>query len=190
LAANDAFGVATMIVRAATASDLEPMRDIYAHHVLGGLGTFEETPPEATDFAQRIEAVRALGLPWLVAEVQGRVFGYGYASTFRPRSGYRYTAEDTVYVAPDRVGQGVGRALLDEIVSRCSALGLRQITAAIGDSGNAASIGLHRACGYEIAGVLRSVGFKRGRWVDVVLMQRALNDGDATAPEGKGWTVD
>jgi phosphinothricin acetyltransferase len=176
-----------MIVRDATTSDLEAMRDIYGAHVLSGFGSFEEAPPEPQAFAERMQAVQAMGLPWLVAEAAGRVAGYAYASAFRPRTGYRYTAEDTVYVAADQAGRGVGRTLLNEVIARCERLGLRQLTAVIGDSGNAASIALHRACGFEMAGVLRSVGFKHARWVDVVLMQRPLDGGDAIPPEGYGW---
>ncbi len=176
-----------MNLRDATADDIEPMREIYAHHVLHGLGTFEEIPPDAAAMVERVAGVRALGLPWIVAESAGRLIGYAYASTFRPRSAYRFTAEDTIYVAPGHAGRGVGRALLTEILERSARLGVRQMTAAIGDSGNAASIGLHRACGFEVAGVLRAIGFKHGRWVDVVLMQRALGPGDGDPPEGDGW---
>jgi phosphinothricin acetyltransferase len=176
-----------MILRDATPADLEPMRAIYAHHVLSGFGTFEETPPDAAAFSARVDAIRDLNLPWMVAEAAGRVTGFAYASTFRPRSAYRFTAEDSVYIAPDQVGKGVGRALLGEVITRCTQLGIRQMTAVIGDSANAASIGLHRAWGYEIAGVLRAIGFKHGRWVDVVFMQRDLAEGDAIPPQGDGW---
>jgi L-amino acid N-acyltransferase YncA len=176
-----------MIVRDFAREDLEPMRAIYAHHVLHGLGTFEEVPPEPDDFAQRVEAVAAKGLPWLAAEAGGQVIGYAYASPFRPRTAYRFTVEDSVYIAPDRTGQGAGRALLSAVVERCQALGLRSLFAFIGDSGNAASLGLHRSVGFEVSGVLRSAGFKHGRWADVVVMQRDLGDGDATLPSGEGW---
>jgi phosphinothricin acetyltransferase len=114
------------------------------------------------------------------------VVGYAYAGAFRPRPGYRFTVEDSVYVAPGRVGQGIGRAVLSEVLNRCEAMGLRQVVAVIGDSGNAASIGLHRALGFEDAGVGKSFGYKLGRWVDIVWMQKALNGGDATPPEGEG----
>ena len=176
-----------MIVRDFRDDDLEPMRALYAHHVLNGFGTFEETPPEAADFAGRAAAVKALGLPWLVAEADQQVVGYGYAAPYRPRSAYRFTVEDSLYVAPDRTGQGVGRALLSTVIERCTGLGLRQMYAFIGDSGNAASIGLHRSLGFEVSGVLRPAGFKHGRWVDVVVMQRRLGEGDASAPTGQGW---
>jgi L-amino acid N-acyltransferase YncA len=176
-----------VIVRDFAPDDLEPMRALYAHHVLHGLGTFEETPPQADDFAGRAAAVKALGLPWLTAEVDGRIVGYGYAAPYRPRSGYRFTVEDSVYVAPDRAGQGVGRALLAGVIERCTGLGLRRMYAFIGDSGNAASIGLHRSLGFEVSGTMQSAGFKHGRWVDVVVMQKHLGEGDASAPAGQGW---
>jgi L-amino acid N-acyltransferase YncA len=176
-----------VIVRDFAPDDLEPMRAIYAHHVRHGLGTFEETPPEAEEFAARAAAVKALGLPWLAAEVEGRLAGYAYAAPYRPRSAYRFTVEDSVYVAPDRAGQGVGRALLAGVMERCAGAGLRQICAFIGDSGNAASIGLHRSLGFEASGVLRSAGFKHGRWVDVVVMQKLLGEGDTSPPAGQGW---
>ena len=129
----------------------------------------------------------ALGLPWLVAETESAgIVGYAYASAFRPRPGYRFTAEDSVYVAPDAGGRGVGHALLGGIIDRCQAMGLRQLLAVIGDSGNAASIGVHRGHGFDLVGVAPGVGFKHGRWVDIVWMRRALNDGDRSAPDGEG----
>ena len=178
-----------MIIRDARDSDYEPMRAIYARHVQGGLGSFEQAAPQPADFAFRMAVIADLGLPCLVAESAGAVTGYGYASAFRPRIGYRYTVEDSVYVAPDQLGRGIGRALLSEIVARCTQMNLRQMIAFIGDSGNAPSVALHRACGFETAGILRSIGFKHGRWVDVVVMQRALGPGDAEAPTGNGWSA-
>lgn len=176
-----------MKIRSAEAKDLEEMRAIYAGHVRSGFGSFEEAPPEQADFAARFAAVSTSGLPWLVAEKDQRVRGYGYACAYRPRSGYRYTVEDSIYVSPADFGRGVGRALLQAVSERCEALGLRQLVAMIGDSGNVASVALHRACGFEVAGVLRAVGFKHGRWADVVVMQRALGSGDTTEPAGSGW---
>ena len=122
----------------------------------------------------------------VVAEDDGRVLGYAYAGPFRPRPGYRFTAEDSVYVAPDAVGRGVGRAVLSRVMEACEAFGLRQVVAVIGDSGNAASIGLHRSLGFEDAGIGRSFGFKHGRWVDIVWMQKSLNGGDKTPPTAHG----
>jgi phosphinothricin acetyltransferase len=175
-----------ILIRAVEDADVAAVAAIYGHHASHGLGTFEETPPTAEAMAGRIAAIGRLGLPWLVAEQDGRILGFAYASAFRPRPGYRHTAEDSVYVAPDAIGQGVGRALLSAVVSYCEAMGLRQLLAVIGDSGNAASIGLHRALGFELIGVARGVGFKHGRWVDIVWMGRALNGGDQTLPTVAG----
>ena len=173
-------------LRPALAADLPAVQAIYAHHVLHGLGTFEEEPPPEAEMARRHAAVTGYGLPWLVAEADGRVLGYAYAGPFRTRAAYRYTVEDSVYVAADAVGRGVGKALLSELIGRCQALGLRQMAGVIGDSGNAASIALHRACGFEFKAILPALGFKHGRWVDVVWMQLALNGGGATPPNGPG----
>jgi phosphinothricin acetyltransferase len=122
----------------------------------------------------------------VVAERDGRLLGFAYAGPFRPRPGYRFTAEDSVYVAPDAIGAGVGRAVLSSVIEACEAFGLRQLVAVIGDSGNAASIGLHRALGFQPSGVGRSLGFKHGRWVDIVWMQKSLNGGDDRAPDTEG----
>jgi len=173
-------------IRVATAADAPAIGAIYGHHVLTGFGTFEEAPPGPEEIARRIAAVVALGLPYLVAQEDGRIVGFAYAAPFRPRAAYRYTCEDSVYVAPGAIGAGVGRALLTAIVGGCEAMGLRQMVAVIGDSANAASIGLHRSLGFEETGLGRAVGFKHGRWVDVVWMQRPLNGGDAAAPTGSG----
>ena len=172
----------TMIVRTAAPADVPAIAAIYGHHVLCGLGTFEETPPSEADMGARLAAVQAKSLPYLVAETEGAVLGFAYAAPFRPRSAYRFTAEDSVYVAPDAIGQGVGRALLSAVIQACEALGVRQLAAVIGDTDNAASIGLHTALGFERTGASRSVGYKHGRWVDIVFMQKALNGGDETPP--------
>jgi phosphinothricin acetyltransferase len=171
-----------MIVRAASETDAPGIAAIYGHHVVTGFGTFEEVPPSDAEIATRIASVGALGLPYLVAEDSGHVLGFAYAAPFRPRSAYRYTAEDSVYVHPDHLGQGIGRALVAEIIRRCEAMGLRQLTAVIGDSANAGSIGLHRSLGFVETGIGRALGFKHGRWVDIVWMQRPLNGGAATLP--------
>jgi phosphinothricin acetyltransferase len=175
-----------VIVRAATTADAAAVGAIYGHHVLHGLGTFEETPPTDAEMAARIEAVLAKGCPYLVAEAGGAVVGFAYASPFRPRAAYRFTAEDSVYIRPDFMGRGVGKALLSEVIAACETLGLRQLVAVIGDSGNAGSIGLHRSLGFADAGIGRSFGFKHGRWVDIVFMQRALGEGDRAPPTGDG----
>lgn len=174
-----------MVVRDATRSDVPTIQAIYAHHVLHGAASFEEVPPDEAEMNRRREEILARGLPYLVAEHAGVVRGFAYAGPFRPRSAYRYTVEDSVYVAPDAVGQGFGRAALTEVIKRCTALGLRQMVAVIGDSGNHASIRLHESLGFQRAALLRSVGFKLGRWVDSVIMQRALGEGDSTLPPSR-----
>ena len=178
-----------MRIRPAEISDLPGIQAIYGHHVLHGFGTFEETPPPVDEIAERHAAVVDRGLPWLVAESEGRLLGYAYAGPFRPRAAYRYTVEDSVYVAPEAMGQGVGRALLDGLIAACQPLGLRQMVGVIGDSGNLASIHLHRACGFEFKTVVKSVGYKFGRWVDVVWMQRALGPGDELPPDLPGLNL-
>ena len=172
-----------MIVRDATPDDAPALAEIYGHHVLHGFGTFEEVPPSVAEMAERRAAVAEKGLPYLVAERDGRVLGFAYAAPFRPRAAYRHTVEDSVYIAPDAIGQGVGKALLTEVLARCEALGLRQVVAVVGDSGNAASLALHRSLGFEQKGVGQSFGFKHGRWVDIVWLQKPLNGGDQTLPE-------
>jgi len=170
-------------LRDSAPSDAEAIAAIYAHHVRFGLGTFEETPPSVEEIRQRRDGVLALGLPFLVAVAGDRVVGYAYAGPYRMRSAYRYTVEDSIYVAPDATGRGTGRALLARLVERCDALGYRQIVAVIGDSGNHASIRLHAALGFTRVGIQPAVGFKQGRWVDSVLMQRTLGSGAATLPK-------
>lgn len=171
------------LVRDATESDMAQVQEIYAGHVLHGLATFEEIPPNVAEMLSRRDAVLAAGLPYLVAESQGLVLGYAYAAAYRPRPAYRYTIEDSVYVRPGHVGKGVGSALLRQLIERCEAGPWRQMLAVIGDRDNAGSIGLHRSLGFQAAGVQRSVGFKLGRWVDTIQMQRALGKGDTVAPE-------
>ena len=179
-----------MRIRLATEADAAAVAAIYGHHVLHGFGTFEEEPPTADEMAGRMRAVLDRGLPYLVAvDEAGDVLGYAYAGPFRPRAAYRYAVEDSVYVAPEAAGKGIGKALVAEVIARCEALGLRQMIAVIGDSGNAGSIGLHRSLGFQHAGVGRSLGYKHGRWVDIVWMQRALNAGDAAEPDAAGMTL-
>ena len=175
-----------MILRPATAADARAIAAIYGHHVLHGYGTFEEVPPDEAEIAGRIAAVLDLALPYLVAEAEGAVIGFAYASPYRTRASYRYTIEDSVYIHPDHQGRGVGKALVARVIAECEALGFRQMVAVIGDSDNAGSIGLHRALGFQPCGVGRAFGHKHGRWVDIVWMQRALNGGDSSAPEGGG----
>jgi phosphinothricin acetyltransferase len=169
-------------VRAALPEDIPAIHAIYSHHVLKGLASFEEEPPSAAELRRRYEQVSAKNLPYLVADFGGAVAGYGYCALYRARSAYRYALEDSVYVRPDAQGRGVGAALLAELIRQCEALGYRQLIAVIGDSAHAASIGLHASQGFLRVGTLRSVGFKFGRWVDSIIMQRALGAGDATKP--------
>lgn len=171
-----------MHIRAATSDDVAGIQAIYAHHVLHGLGTFETAPPSVTEIQRRFAQITGEGFPYLVAEDGGRVVGYAYANHFRTRAAYRNTVEDSIYVAADAAGRGVGKALLSALIEHCTALGLRQMLAVIGDSGNAGSIGVHRSCGFEHTGVMKDVGRKFDRWVDVVIMQRALGPGASTPP--------
>lgn len=163
-----------MNIRACTAADLDAVQAIYAHHVGTGLGTFEEEPPAVVEMRQRFDALVALDFPYLIAEVDGQLAGFAYAGPFRPRAAYRHTCESSVYVAPGMQRRGAGRGLMLRLIADCQRVGQRQMLAVIGDSGNHASIGLHAALGFESVGVFKSVGFKFQRWVDVVLMQRAL----------------
>jgi L-amino acid N-acyltransferase YncA len=178
-----------MKIRAASEADSGALSAIYGHHVAHGLGTFEEVPPSPEEMEGRRAAVAARGLPYLVAEIDGAVAGFAYAAPFRMRAAYRYTVEDSVYIAADRMGQGVGKALLAEVIAQSEALGLRQMIAMIGDNGNAGSIGLHGALGFRHLGMFEAVGFKAGRWVDVVMMQRPLNEGDLSPPTAAGLSL-
>ena len=171
-----------VVVRDARDADMAAVAAIYAHHVVHGLATFEEVPPSIVEIAARRASVVAQGLPYLVAEHAGAVAGYCYATAYRPRPAYRYAVEDSVYVADGLAARGIGAALLAELIARCEAGPWRQMIAIIGDSDNAGSIALHRRLGFAHVGTLRSVGFKLGRWVDSVVMQRALGPGDAEAP--------
>ena len=172
-----------MIIRSATPGDAPAVAALYAHHVLHGTGTFEEAPPSPDDMAQRIKAVLDRGFPWLVVEDEGRLVAYAYAGPYRERAAYRFTAEDSVYVAADAQGRGYGKAALAAVIEACRAIGLRRLVAVIGDTQNTASIALHRTLGFEPCGVLPSVGFKAGRWLDVPLMHLPLNGGDETLPQ-------
>ncbi len=169
-------------LRPSAAADVPAIAAIYAHHVRFGLGSFEETPPALDEIARRRDAVLELGLPFLVAVGGGRVVGYAYAQPYRPRSAYRFTLEDSIYVAADAARRGIGRALLAKLLEQCEGQGFRQMVAVIGDSANLASIRLHESLGFARIGVLPAIGFKHGRWVDSVLMQRMLGTGAATLP--------
>ena len=169
-------------IRLATPDDLDAVQAIYAPHVLKGLATFEEVPPSRDEIARRYRDVTGNGLPWIVAQYGDSVAGYGYCAPYRARSAYRYSLEDSVYVRDEMHGRGVGKAILTDLIRRCEGLGYRQLIAVIGDSAHAPSINLHASAGFLRVGTLRSVGFKFGRWVDTVLMQRPLGKGDATTP--------
>jgi len=174
--------MADLVIRDATPADIPSITAIYAVAVRDGLASWEYDPPDETEIRRRYDAIRSAGYPYLVAERNGRVAGYSYASAYRPRPGYRFTVENSVYVAADARRGGVARALLVALIERCAAAGFRQMVAVIGDSGNAASIGLHRSLGFTFSGIIHAIGWKHGRWLDGVYMQRALGPGDATPP--------
>jgi L-amino acid N-acyltransferase YncA len=171
------------LIRPSTDADVDALAAIYAWHVEHGTGTFELEVPPPDDIATRRRGVLANGLPWLVAERDGRVAGYAYANVFRPRRAYRFCLEDSIYLDPEARGGGLGRLLLAELLAQCEARGARQMLAVIGDAANAASIGVHAALGFRHTGVLEAAGWKFGRWLDVVLMQRSLGRGAASAPD-------
>ena len=171
-------------LRVATIEDASAIAAIYAAHVLHGTATFELTPPAVDEMAARMRAIDADGHPWIVAERDASIVGYAYAGPYRPRPAYRYTCEDSIYVAPDALGQGVGRRLLDALIDASTRRGDRQMIAVIGDARNLASVNVHRAAGFTPIGTLANVGRKFGRWLDVVMMQRALGDGAGTPPDG------
>jgi L-amino acid N-acyltransferase YncA len=171
-----------MQVRAATPADVPAIHAIYARHVLHGLASFEIEPPSLAEMRSRFDAITAAGYPYLVAADGDFVLGYAYASAYRTRPAYRYTVEDSVYVDATATGRGIGRQLLTMLVQECERGEWRQMLAVIGDSANAASIELHRACGFRRCGTLQSVGYKFGRWVDSAIMQRGLGPSDRSAP--------
>jgi L-amino acid N-acyltransferase YncA len=173
---------AVPIIRPSRDEDVPAIAAIYGHHVLHGLASFEEVPPPPEEIGRRRATILAHDLPYLVAERQKRVAGYCYAGPFRPRIGYRYTLEDSIYVDAAEVGRGIGRLLLEPLLARCTELGYRQMVAVIGGRETIASIRLHEALGFTHMGILTAVGFKFGRWVDIIMMQRALGPGASTLP--------
>jgi len=170
-------------IRPSQDSDVGTITAIYAHHVLHGTGTFETTPPTEQDMASRRADVLSKGLPYLVVEdAGGSVIGFAYCNWFKPRPAYRYSAEDSIYLAPQAHGQGLGRLLLEELIAQAERAGVRKLIAVIGDSANQGSVGVHRACGFTHVGVLANCGWKFDRWLDVVLMDRTLGMGSTSAP--------
>jgi phosphinothricin acetyltransferase len=169
-------------IRPAIADDIPAITRIYAHAVMHGTATFELEPPDEAEMLRRFKKLRAGSFPYIVAEVDGAVAGYAYAGAFRERPAYRFTVEDSIYIAPQMHRCGIGRALLTRLIADSEAAGFRQMMAVIGDSGQAASIAVHRACGFKDSGVFEAVGFKFGRWLDTVQMQRPLGKGAMTAP--------
>jgi phosphinothricin acetyltransferase len=170
------------LIRDSRGTDVPAIHAIYQHHVLRGLATFEEVVPTIDELRNRRDVLRAMDMPHLVAELDGRVVGYCYAGPYRARPAYRFTVENSVYIEDGLEKRGIGTALLTELISRCEAGPWRQMVAVIGDSANAASIALHRRHGFRHVGTLEAVGYKLGRWVDTVFMQRALGPGSAAPP--------
>ncbi len=170
------------LIRPSTDADVPQIAAIYRHHVLTGTGTFEIEPPSPADMAARRSDVSGKGLPFLLLEDGGTVVGFAYCNWFKPRPAYRFSAEDSIYLSPEAAGRGWGRLLLQELMAQAERAGVRSLIAVIGDSDNAASIALHRACGFEPVGVLPGCGWKFDRWLDVVLMRRPLGRGSDTPP--------
>jgi phosphinothricin acetyltransferase len=161
-------------IRPATVDDLGRVAGIFAHYVAAGVATFEERPPTLEDWRSRLADLSIAGLPLLVADHGGGAVGYAYASPWRPRPAYRHTVEDSVYLSPEWTGRGLGRRLLEALLAECARAGVRQVIAVIADTGDPASAALHRSCGFREAGRLTAVGYKHGRWIDTLLMQRDL----------------
>ena len=172
----------TLAIRPATPADIPAITRIYAQAVTHGTASFELEPPDEAEMTKRMQALLDGKFPYFAAEIDGAVAGYAYASLYRTRPAYRFTVENSVYVAPDMHRRGIGKMLLEKLIETCAALGFRQMIAVIGDSNQAASIGVHRACGFEPAGNLKNIGYKFGRWLDTPLMQRALGPGATTKP--------
>lgn len=169
-------------IRPSTDADLPAITAIYGHHVVHGTGTFETTPPTQAEMATRRADVLGKALPWLVVEDGGRVLGYAYCQWFKPRPAYRYSAEDSIYLHPDAAGKGFGKQLLAALIDQAEAAGVRKLIAVIGDSANTASVGVHRALGFQPVGTIASCGWKFDRWLDIVLMDRVVGAGDGTSP--------
>lgn len=170
-------------IRDATVADIPQIQRIYSHHVLSSTTTFEEVPPTEEEMLLRMDKVRENRLPWLVAEQDGRILGYCYAAPYRPRPAYRYTIEDSIYLAEGETGKGIGQQLLSTLLERCEQGPWRQMIAVIAGTQNESSIILHRKLGFAHVGTQPDTGYKFGQWIDVVFMQRALGAGGTTPPE-------
>lgn len=170
------------ILRDAIEADMPVICEIYADQVLNGVSSWEEQPPGIEEMLGRREKIIAEGFPYRVVEIKDAIAGYSYASSYRPRSAYRYTVENTIYVHKEYRGQGLGRLLLEDLIASCEAQGFRQMVAVIGDSNNHTSIDFHKHMGFEQVGIINSIGYKFGRWMDSVIMQRALAEGDESLP--------
>ena len=169
-------------LRPATPADIPAITAIYRPAVVTGTASFELEPPGEEEMLRRFRSITDAGYPYFVAELDGRVAGYAYASAYRTRPAYRFTVENSVYIAPDAQGKGIGRALLAALIDTCTAQGLRLMVAIIGDSAQFASISLHRRAGFKFCGTIHSVGYKFGRWLDSVVMELPLGEGDTSAP--------
>ncbi len=171
-----------LIIRPSTDADLPAITAIYGHHVRTGTGTFEVDSPSVVDMRGRRADVLSKGLPWLVALQNDQVVGYAYCNWFKPRPAYRFSAEDSIYLSPEAAGKGIGRTLLAELIAQAQRAGVRKLIAVIGDSANAGSIAVHKAAGFQPVGVLKSCGWKFDKWLDVVMMDKALGEADSTPP--------
>ena len=171
------------LIRPSRDEDIPAITAIYRHHVLTGTGTFEIDPPSEADMLTRRADVLAKGLPYLVVEEDGQVLGFAYCNWFKPRPAYRFSAEDSIYMAADAHHKGLGKALLAELCAQAERAGVRKFLAVIGDSGNAGSIGVHRSVGFTHVGIIQSCGWKFERWLDVVMMEKTLGAGDRTSPQ-------
>lgn len=171
------------LIRPSSDTDVAAITRLYAHHVLHGTGTFETVPPTEAEMAQRRADVLGKGLPWLVLEEDGQLLGFAYGNWFKPRPAYRFSVEDSIYLAPEAAGKGLGRLLLSELLAVLERGGIRKAIAVIGDSDNAGSIGVHRALGFTPVGTVKACGWKFGRWLDIVLMEKPLGAGDGAAPQ-------
>lgn len=171
-----------LVIRDAMPADLPAIAAIYASEVRDHVNTYEYDVPDEAEMQRRMQGIVEAGYPYLAAEIDGQVTGYAYASSYRARAGYRFTVENSVYVAAGRQGHGIGAALLERLIAECEARGYRQMIAVIGEPTNTASIRLHEKFGFQLIGVFRGIAWKHGRWLDTVQMQRALGPGNGDAP--------